>query len=649
MNDRALARLFRRFRDRHDGAALAAVFDATARELFEVACHLNRDLVGAEDLVQATFVTAIAKARDYDEAQPVKAWLYGILWREAAKTRRELARRVDPVRLHERVVPEPIDGLIGRELPDAVASALEGLPRPYREVLEPLLKEEQRPEEIAARLKRSPGTIRSQIHRGLERLRRALPAGLAGMPAVGVWNVRGLGAVRGEVLHAAGFSPAVAAGASVLVVQATIGGWVMSKIGVGAAALALAGAAWFVAVETGATDAAPVEEHTEARVERASASGTARADAARERESERSTAGMPEPGTAAPAPDPKDSVDWWLARFNAAPNDWRHGWQVMEDIAALPPERGRAILRGVWPHLTKPVREQAMKPFVFHGGHALALEALHLGATDPELSVQERAFGYLERYAFRDFALDFSAYLAWEREFRGRPIAEVLDVNARRFAAELAGLAPGALATRMREIDALELDAGKNAGVDLAATLRDAGLLDALANAVERGDEDARTQALAWSKAVAADEPWLRTFVTPRIDSATDETTRSACFDALARSDCAWARTEVEAYLRRVAEAPPLETDEREGARDSALAAARAIGAMDDPAAIPELIGTLARDRTGRYGYALGHFALAPLTGVQYDPSHDAAWWREWWEKNAERLPPHVRALSIPR
>ena len=296
------------------------------------------------------------------------------------------------------------------------------------------------------------------------------------------------------------------------------------------------------------------------------------------------------------------------------------------------------------------MREQALKPFVFHGGHVLALEALHLGATDAETSVQQRAFGYLQRYAFRDFALDFSAYRAWEQEFRGRPIAEVLDVNARRLAAELAGLAPDALATRMREIQRLELDAGKNAGVDLAATLREAGLLDALAAAVERGDADARVRALAWSKTVAADEPWMRAFVTPRIESATDENERSACFDALARPDCAWARGAVERYLRRVADAPSrAEQDGRPAPSDSALAAARAIGAMGDHAAIPELIGTLGRDRSGRLAYALGHFALAPLTGVKYDPSHDAAWWREWWDKNAERLPPHVRSRAIPR
>src|SRR5688500_4461873 len=129
MNDRALDWLFCRFRDRRDGAALAAVFDATARELLGVACHLQRDPTLAEDLVQAAFVVAIRNAQRYDGSSPVKAWLYGILWREAARARRDAARAVDPARLLERRQPEPIEGLLERELPDEVARALARLPR----------------------------------------------------------------------------------------------------------------------------------------------------------------------------------------------------------------------------------------------------------------------------------------------------------------------------------------------------------------------------------------------------------------------------------------------------------------------------------------------------------------------------------------
>jgi DNA-directed RNA polymerase specialized sigma24 family protein len=117
MNDRVLTALFRRFCEKGDGRALAAVFDATSKELLELACHLVRDPSEAEDLVQAAFLTAIAKSERYDGRSPVQAWLYGILWREAAKTRRRSARRVDPQRLGERSVPDPSDTAAEAEVP----------------------------------------------------------------------------------------------------------------------------------------------------------------------------------------------------------------------------------------------------------------------------------------------------------------------------------------------------------------------------------------------------------------------------------------------------------------------------------------------------------------------------------------------------
>jgi RNA polymerase sigma factor (sigma-70 family) len=139
MRDAVLSRLFRRYRERGDGRALAAVFDATSKPLLELACHLVRDPAEAEDLVQAAFLTAIRKSARYDESAPVQAWLYGILWREAAKTRRRAARAVDPRRVHARVEPDPLELVAAHEVPAAVGAALARLPARYREVLEPLL------------------------------------------------------------------------------------------------------------------------------------------------------------------------------------------------------------------------------------------------------------------------------------------------------------------------------------------------------------------------------------------------------------------------------------------------------------------------------------------------------------------------------
>ncbi len=47
-------RLFLRWRDRGDAAALAELFDRTAPELLRLAVHLCRHAVDAEDVLQAT-------------------------------------------------------------------------------------------------------------------------------------------------------------------------------------------------------------------------------------------------------------------------------------------------------------------------------------------------------------------------------------------------------------------------------------------------------------------------------------------------------------------------------------------------------------------------------------------------------------------
>jgi RNA polymerase sigma-70 factor (ECF subfamily) len=238
MRSRRVQRLFLRYREHADGAALAAVFDATAPRLLELACHLAPDSAAAEDLVQSTFLAAIRDPHRYDERAPVEAWLYGILWREAQKARRHVSRFVDPADPQDMGVSterDPAEALAVEELPLVVREALEKLPRHERDVLEPFLLEDLRADEIARKLQRSAGTVRSQIHRALERLRRHLPASLT--PMAGVIPIRGLDAVRGEVLTAAGFPTTTAAalvgaglGSRALLVGLSLtlalGGWV---------------------------------------------------------------------------------------------------------------------------------------------------------------------------------------------------------------------------------------------------------------------------------------------------------------------------------------------------------------------------------------------------------------------------------------
>jgi len=221
MRDAWLGRLFVRFRAQRDGRALAAVFDATARELLGVAAHLVPTADQAEDVVQSTFQRAIERAAHYDPARSLKGWLYGILWREAARLTR-VEHRAPPAGTLAAADPRaPDEEAAERELPAAVRHALARLPSPYREVVEPALFQDESAREIGARLARSPGTVRVQLQRGLERLRRELPGvqrELAGRRALGLVGLAGL---RERVLAHAGVVPAAvpAATAAFLLAQ----------------------------------------------------------------------------------------------------------------------------------------------------------------------------------------------------------------------------------------------------------------------------------------------------------------------------------------------------------------------------------------------------------------------------------------------
>ncbi len=238
----SLEELFERFQRQGDLAALGVVFDRTAPDLLALAVHLVRDPVEAEDLVQATFLAALEGARSFDATRRLEPWLAGILARSAARVHRDRSRTVDPDRLAPRATIDPAHGVEQAELAAELMRGIENLPEPYRRVLEQHLVQGERALDIARASGRAPGTVRMQILRGLERLRRLLPAGLLGvLPPVRV--PRGLGALRGEVLARAGLATGAGV-ASTLAGSTLLGGLLVSSKAlvavVAAAVLALA-------------------------------------------------------------------------------------------------------------------------------------------------------------------------------------------------------------------------------------------------------------------------------------------------------------------------------------------------------------------------------------------------------------------------
>lgn len=194
---------FARFQRRRDARALAIVFDRTAGELLRVARHLASSEADAEDLVQATFLQAIEAAQQHRRGEPVLPWLLGILANRAHQARRAARRRPDPTRLRTDVVRDAAAEAIGNELGSELQAAIARLPEAYRPVLRMWLEHGLEAQQIAATLERPAGTVRAQIARGLDQLRRLLPRGVASgvaVAAVGLTAGRGLAAVRRELL-----------------------------------------------------------------------------------------------------------------------------------------------------------------------------------------------------------------------------------------------------------------------------------------------------------------------------------------------------------------------------------------------------------------------------------------------------------------
>jgi RNA polymerase sigma-70 factor (ECF subfamily) len=262
--------LFLRFRRGGDTEALGEVFDRTAPELFKLALFLAPAASDAEDLLQETFLTAIRCADGYDAARPLRPWLLGILGNHARRARRR--KRPVPDVLPRRVLEDadPSIAAENAEIGSALRAAIDALALPYRQVVALHLLHGLQAREIADVLERPAGTVRSQIVRGLERLRRALPAGLALAAAALLTPGHALAGVRSEVLRAAQRLPtAPPLVATALPARAVFGGLSML--------LAVGALGWFWVARGDTPTSAPPPATV----------GAARAEAERPRSAER--------------------------------------------------------------------------------------------------------------------------------------------------------------------------------------------------------------------------------------------------------------------------------------------------------------------------------------------------------------------------
>jgi RNA polymerase sigma-70 factor (ECF subfamily) len=134
--------------------------------------------VPAEDLLHETFVQALRRPGQLDQAVSPRAWLFGIA-RHVGLT---AARRHRPMAMLDADHAQPEQPTT--DLMD-VRAAIANLPPVLRETLELRLREQLSYEEIAHVLAIPLGTVRSRLHTAMRQLREQLGADNAGTENLG--------------------------------------------------------------------------------------------------------------------------------------------------------------------------------------------------------------------------------------------------------------------------------------------------------------------------------------------------------------------------------------------------------------------------------------------------------------------------------
>jgi RNA polymerase sigma-70 factor, ECF subfamily len=180
-------------------AELSARFEHEALPLRDIlyrhAFRMSRNHADAEDLVQETMMKAYAGFHSFRPDTNMRAWLLRILTNsyisEYRKKRRQLVQlsteQVSEQRLVDTYTRFAPAGLRSAEdqaldsMPDNdITSAMQALPRQFRDVVYYADVEGLRYPEIAAIMNTPIGTVASQLCRGRRHLRRLLGGGVGG-------------------------------------------------------------------------------------------------------------------------------------------------------------------------------------------------------------------------------------------------------------------------------------------------------------------------------------------------------------------------------------------------------------------------------------------------------------------------------------
>lgn len=181
MDDLALARALAT----GDEAAFHTLVDQEATAILRLCYRIVGRMDEAEDAAQETFVLAYRALGSYRADGPPGAWLARIAtrvcWRRSASLsrRRAATTPIDDALAATLAGPgDPARDVLAAEQAAAVRAAAARLPEPYREVVALRYFADLTTADIAAATGRPEATVRTQLRRGLERLRTLMPRGV---------------------------------------------------------------------------------------------------------------------------------------------------------------------------------------------------------------------------------------------------------------------------------------------------------------------------------------------------------------------------------------------------------------------------------------------------------------------------------------
>ena len=312
-------------------------------------------------------------------------------------------------------------------------------------------------------------------------------------------------------------------------------------------------------------------------------------------------------------------------------------YQIIKELLDIDPQIGFEVLRDNWKDLRSLDVKIALLNTYLASANPHIVEIAYIGATDPNLVVQNFALNLAESVSFRSFTDDYDAFLVWYKTAHTKPLKEILTEGIT------------ALTKRYQQADDTTrelllnqlLNRNYSSPTRIAKARREAVLSSSLLDVIGKSlNTDATPNALQMGfqlcRLMRPDEAFLKRYILPLCKHNQPANVRLQAVAVLGRPDCKWAAP---AVLQLYIEEYPDSLVYNVG---------QTLSQIGDASVIPTLIGILDTDNTREGALIVGN-VLAQLTGVFINESHDAGWWREWWRKNRTRLPEEIRNLPIPK